>query len=81
MTDATKTGWISSPSGPKPVSLGSRRLTMDPPPQYPIAVINITHRFNLSCRTCFFYRDGNPKHPAEEMEVENAGAMSGRFLL
>jgi hypothetical protein len=40
----TQATWISPPSGFLPLSLGPRRLTIDPPPQYPAAIINVTDR-------------------------------------
>jgi len=36
------------------------RLTAEPPPRFPAAMINITNRCNLECIHCFVYRDGNP---------------------
>jgi MoaA/NifB/PqqE/SkfB family radical SAM enzyme len=51
-------------------SLGNRRLTLEPPPQYAVAVINITNHCNLACKHCFVYRDGNPNDPEGEMSPE-----------
>lgn len=51
-------------------SLGDRRLTMEPPPQYPMAIISATNRCNLSCTHCFTFRDGNPNDPTGEMNPE-----------
>lgn len=53
-----------------PVSLGDRRLTMEPPPQYPAAMVNVTNRCNLRCKHCFVFREGNPNQPAGEMKPE-----------
>jgi len=50
-----------------PVSLGEKRLTMEPAPPYPSAMVNVTNRCNLSCKHCFIFRDGNPNDPAGEM--------------
>lgn len=53
------------PSGPQ--SLGAARLTMDPPPQYAGAIVNVTNRCNLRCKHCFVFRDGNPNDAEDEM--------------
>jgi organic radical activating enzyme len=67
VTEAT---WISPPSGPLPLSLGPRRLTLDPPPQYPAAIINVTNRCNLRCTHCYLYKDGNPNDPNDQIPDE-----------
>lgn len=67
MTGMTEVTWISAPSGLLPMSLGPHRLTMEPPPQYGSAMVNITNRCNLSCQHCFVFRDGNPNDPDDEM--------------
>ena len=43
-----------------PTSLGAARLTIEPPPQYPAAVVNVTNRCNLRCKHCYLYVEGNP---------------------
>jgi MoaA/NifB/PqqE/SkfB family radical SAM enzyme len=53
-----------------PVSLGARRLTMDPPPRYPGAMVNVTNHCNLECKHCFVFREGNPNRPTGEMKPE-----------
>jgi MoaA/NifB/PqqE/SkfB family radical SAM enzyme len=53
-----------------PVSLGARRLTMEPPPQYPGAMVNVTNHCNLECKHCFIFREGNPNRPEGEMKPE-----------
>ncbi len=47
----------------RPVPFGNSRLTMEPPPQFPAAIINVTNRCNLRCFHCYLYADGNPNHP------------------
>jgi hypothetical protein len=66
---------IPSPSGGAPCSLGPQRLSMEPPPQYPAGIINITNRCNLKCKHCYLYTDGNPNDrddhiPDEELLAE-----------
>ncbi len=53
-----------------PVSLGARRLTIEPPPAYPSAMVNVTNRCNLKCKHCFVFRDGNPNELEGEMKPE-----------
>ena len=65
--NATAPTLISAPTGPLPVSLGPQRMTVEPPPQYPSAMVNVTNRCNLECVHCFIYRDGNPNDEAGEM--------------
>jgi MoaA/NifB/PqqE/SkfB family radical SAM enzyme len=51
----------------RPVPLGNLRLTMEPPPRFPAAVINITNRCNLRCSHCYLYADGNPNDPNHQI--------------
>ena len=60
----------AAPPGVLPVSLGAKRLTMEPPPQYPGAMVNVTNRCNLECAHCFIFRDGNPNNPDGEMSAD-----------
>jgi MoaA/NifB/PqqE/SkfB family radical SAM enzyme len=60
----TPPGRIGGPHSP-----GAARLTMEPPPQYPSAMVNVTNRCNLSCAHCFVFRDGNPNDPTGEMSA------------
>jgi sulfatase maturation enzyme AslB (radical SAM superfamily) len=53
-----------------PASLGARRLTLEPPPQYPGAMVNVTNHCNLKCQHCFVFREGNPNRPEGEMKPE-----------
>ena len=53
-----------------PESLGARRLTMEPPPQYPGAMVNVTNHCNLECKHCFIFREGNPNQSEGEMKPE-----------
>lgn len=66
-TDVT---WLAPPSGPLPHSLGMQRLTLDPPPQYVAAIINVTNRCNLRCTHCYLYTDGNPNDPSDHIPDE-----------
>jgi MoaA/NifB/PqqE/SkfB family radical SAM enzyme len=61
---------VGRPVTPQPGALGARRLTLDPPPQYPGAMVNVTNRCNLSCQHCFVFRDGNPNELEGEMKPE-----------
>ena len=70
LTDVTEVRWIPAPSGPLPVSLGSQRLELEPPPRYPAGMVNVTNRCNLACKHCFVFRDGNPNSPDGEMSPE-----------
>ena len=38
-------------------SLGVSRLTREPPPRYPAAMVNVTNHCNLRCKHCFVFRD------------------------
>ena len=49
---------------------GAARLTREPPPQYPGAMVNVTNHCNLKCKHCFVFRDGNPNDPVGEMKPE-----------
>jgi organic radical activating enzyme len=49
---------------------GAARLSMEPPPQYPGAMVNVTNHCNLACEHCFVFRDGNPNDPDGEMKPE-----------
>jgi len=51
-------------------SLGARRLTLDPPPRYPAAMVNVTNHCNLRCKHCFVFREGNPNESAGQMKPE-----------
>jgi len=55
---------------PPPEPLGARRLSMEPPPQYPGAMVNVTNHCNLACAHCFIFRDGNPNDSDDEMKPE-----------
>jgi MoaA/NifB/PqqE/SkfB family radical SAM enzyme len=60
---------LVSPGAPaKP--LGASRLTLEPPPRYPSAMVNVTNRCNLRCTHCFVFRDGNPNGLDREMKPE-----------
>jgi MoaA/NifB/PqqE/SkfB family radical SAM enzyme len=88
MTESADLEWISPPSGPVPLSLGSQRLTIEPPPQYPAGIINITNRCNLRCKHCYLYAAGNPSDqndqiPDEELlaEVERIRDRHGLLMM
>jgi hypothetical protein len=69
MTDFTVPAPFDSAS-PPPEPLGDRRLTMEPPPQYPGAMVNVTNHCNLACKHCFVFREGNPNQSDGEMKPE-----------
>ena len=48
----------------------AERLTREPPPRYPAAMINVTNRCNLTCSHCFLYVDGNPAKADDQMGDE-----------
>lgn len=52
------------------VSLGADRLTMEPPPRYPGAMVNVTNHCNLACEHCFVFREGNPNEHEGEMKPD-----------
>ncbi len=52
------------------IALGPRRLTVEPPPFFPSAMVNVTNRCNLSCKHCFVFREGNPNEVEGEMSAE-----------
>ena len=54
----------------RPEPLGARRLTIEPPPQYPGAMVNVTNHCNLECEHCFIFREGNPNESEGEMKPE-----------
>ena len=62
----------STPSDPRLAAgaLGARRLTLEPPPRYPAAMVNVTNRCNLECQHCFVFREGNPNELEGEMRPE-----------
>ncbi len=49
------------------VALGEKRLTMEPPPQYPAGIVNVTNRCNLRCTHCYLYSDGNPNDEEDKI--------------
>ncbi len=66
---ASQSSGNASPEQP-PESLGARRLALEPPPQYPGAMVNVTNHCNLQCQHCFVFREGNPNQPDGEMKPE-----------
>jgi len=37
---------------------------------FPVAMVNVTNRCTLKCRTCFVFREGNPNDPAKRLADE-----------
>ncbi|MBW1683999.1 MAG: radical SAM protein [Deltaproteobacteria bacterium] len=71
MTELTVPASLSAAAAERrPESLGARRLTMEPPPQYPGAMVNVTNHCNLECKHCFIFREGNPNQSEGEMKPE-----------
>lgn len=68
-----------SPARPQEGALGAERLTRDPPPRYPAAMVNVTNHCNLACRHCFVFREGNPNEPDGEMGSERLLAELARL--
>jgi hypothetical protein len=62
--------WVSGPSGTLPRSLGPHRLTIEPPPRYTGAMVNVTNRCTLACKHCFVFREANPNRPQRDMPAE-----------
>jgi MoaA/NifB/PqqE/SkfB family radical SAM enzyme len=48
-------------------SASTDRLRVEPPQQFPAAMVNITNRCNLTCAHCFVFTDGNPNDPAHDI--------------
>lgn len=78
MRDTTRPEEASMPSLPASAAIetqegayGAARLTMEPPPRYPAAMVNVTNHCNLSCAHCFVFRDGNPNDPDGEMKSDD----------
>lgn len=67
MTDSTAP---TRRNGALPVSLGAARMGIQPPLQYPAAVVNVTNRCNLRCTHCYLYADGNPNDDDDQMSDE-----------
>jgi MoaA/NifB/PqqE/SkfB family radical SAM enzyme len=42
--------------------------------RYPVVVVNVTNRCNLSCQHCFIFRDGNPNEAPISMHDELSNA-------
>ena len=42
--------------------------------RYPVAVVNVTNRCNLSCQHCFIFRDGNPNEAPISLHDELSDA-------
>lgn len=70
LTQASSSASGGGSAGGRPESLGARRLTLDPPPSYPSAMVNVTNRCNLKCAHCFVFREGNPNELEGEMRPE-----------
>ena len=77
MSDTTRSRAPSTPARLSPAlpdsqegAHGAARLTMEPPPQYPGAMVNVTNHCNLQCKHCFVFRDGNPNDPDGEMKPD-----------
>ncbi len=68
MTTTNEPPMLSILSEARPV--GAERLTAEPPPRYPSAMVNVTNRCNLRCQHCFVFRDGNPNDTEGEMSPE-----------
>jgi MoaA/NifB/PqqE/SkfB family radical SAM enzyme len=45
-------------------------MTIEPPPRYPSAMVNVTNRCTLSCKHCFVFREANPNDAQGEMSDE-----------
>lgn len=63
-------GPVATPTREQEGAYGGARLTMEPPPQYPGAMVNVTNHCNLQCKHCFVFRDGNPNDPEGEMKPD-----------
>jgi sulfatase maturation enzyme AslB (radical SAM superfamily) len=61
---------LSTPVALQDGAHGAARLTMEPPPQYPGAMVNVTNHCNLRCKHCFVFRDGNPNDPDGEIKPD-----------
>ncbi|MBT3222111.1 MAG: radical SAM protein [Proteobacteria bacterium] len=59
--------WFEPLAGEGARASGNERLSMEPPPQFPAAMVNVTNRCNLACKHCFVYREGNPNSSEDEM--------------
>ncbi len=69
-TPASTAADTVSPATGGPTSLGARRLTIEPAPPYPSAMVNVTNRCNLKCKHCFVFREGNPNELDGEMKPD-----------